>query len=93
MLNKGTGPLRKRFGIVYVTDTGYINRSYLAKMKAKDIYLIESNHDEKMLMEGPYPYYLKQRVISDRGHLSNKTTAKYLENLVQAPWHKPNKLV
>ena len=28
-------------------------------------------------MEGPYPYYLKQRVISDRGHLSNKTTAKY----------------
>ena len=51
-------------------------------MKAKDIYLIESNHDEKMLMEGPYPYYLKQRVISDRGHLSNKTTAKYLENLV-----------
>ena len=68
--------------LVYVTDTGYINRNYLTKMKAKDIYLIESNHDEKMLMEGPYPYYLKQRVISDRGHLSNKTTAKYLENLV-----------
>lgn len=68
--------------LVYVTDTGYINRKYLAKMKKKDIYLIESNHDEKMLMEGPYPYYLKQRVISDRGHLSNKTTAKYLENLV-----------
>ncbi len=68
--------------LVYVTDTGYINRKYLAKMKKKDIYLIESNHDEKMLMEGPYPYYLKQRVISDKGHLSNKTTAKYLENLV-----------
>ena len=68
--------------LVYVTDTGYINRKYLMKMKEKDIYLIESNHDEKMLMEGPYPYYLKQRVISDRGHLSNKTTAKYLESLV-----------
>ena len=51
-------------------------------MRKKDIYLIESNHDEKMLMEGPYPYYLKQRVISDVGHLSNKTTAKYLENLI-----------
>lgn len=68
--------------LVYVTDTGYINRKFLTKMKEKDIYLIESNYDEKMLMEGPYPYYLKQRVISDRGHLSNKTTAKYLENLV-----------
>lgn len=68
--------------LVYVTDTGYINRKYLAKMKEKDIYLIESNHDEKMLMEGPYPYYLKQRVISDKGHLSNKTTAKYLSSLV-----------
>ncbi len=69
-------------GLVYVTDTGYINRKYLEKMRKKDIYLIESNHDEKMLMEGPYPYYLKQRVISDVGHLSNKTTAKYLENLI-----------
>lgn len=68
--------------LVYVTDTGYINRKYLSKMKGKNIYLIESNHDEKMLMEGPYPYYLKQRVISDRGHLSNKTTAKYLESLI-----------
>jgi len=68
--------------LVYVTDTGYINRKFLTKMKEKDIYLMESNHDEKMLMEGPYPYYLKQRVISDRGHLSNKTTAKYLESLV-----------
>lgn len=68
--------------LVYVTDTGYINRKFLARMQKKDIYLIESNHDEKMLMEGPYPYYLKQRVISDRGHLSNKTTARYLEKLV-----------
>ena len=39
--------------LVYVTDTGYINRKYLSKMKGKNIYLIESNHDEKMLMEGP----------------------------------------
>ncbi len=68
--------------LVYVTDTGYINRKYLEKMKSKEIYLLESNHDEKMLMEGPYPYYLKQRVLSDKGHLSNHTTAKYLEKLI-----------
>ena len=70
--------------IVYVTDTGYINRKYLAKMVGKNAYLIESNHDEKMLMDGPYPRYLKERVISDRGHLSNKTTAKYLKKIVNS---------
>lgn len=66
--------------MVYVTDTGYINRKYLEKMKEKDLYMIESNHDEQMLMDGPYPRFLKERVISDRGHLSNRTTAKYLKN-------------
>lgn len=68
--------------IVYVTDTGYINRKYLSKMTQKDAYVIESNHDEVMLMDGPYPRFLKERVISDKGHLSNKTTAKYLKKIV-----------
>ncbi len=68
--------------IVYVTDTGYINSKTLKLLKDKDLYVIESNHDEKMLMEGPYPYILKQRVISDKGHLSNSTTANYLVDLV-----------
>ena len=68
--------------LVYVTDTGYINRKYLAKMFEKDAYIIESNHDEVMLMDGPYPRFLKERVISDQGHLSNKTTSKYLKKIV-----------
>lgn len=68
--------------LVYVTDTGYINRKYLKKISNKSVYIMESNHDEEMLMEGPYPYYLKQRVISDSGHLSNKTAAKYLSTAV-----------
>ncbi len=68
--------------LVYVTDTGYINRKYLAKMTEKDIYIIEANHDEVMLMDGPYPRFLKERVISDKGHLSNKTTAKYLKKII-----------
>ena len=65
-----------------MTDTGYINRKYLAKMVGKDAYIIESNHDEVMLMDGPYPRFLKERVISDKGHLSNKTTAKYLKKII-----------
>ena len=68
--------------IVYVTDTGYINRKYLKKMENKDLYLIESNHDEIMLMDGPYPRFLKERVISDKGHLSNTTTSKYLSKII-----------
>ena len=68
--------------LVYITDTGYINRKILSRIENKDIYLIESNHDEIMLMDGPYPRFLKERVISDKGHLSNKTTAKYLSKLV-----------
>ncbi len=68
--------------LVYVTDTGYINRKYLNKMVNKDMYIIESNHDEIMLMDGPYPRFLKERVISDKGHLSNKTTAGYLRKII-----------
>ncbi len=68
--------------IVYVTDTGYINRKYFEKLKNHSLYIIESNHDEKMLMEGPYPYILKHRVIGDKGHLSNNTTAKLLTEFV-----------
>lgn len=68
--------------IVHITDTGYINRKYLERIKNKNIYYIESNHDEEMLMNGPYPHTLKQRILSDEGHLSNKTTAGYLKNVV-----------
>lgn len=68
--------------LLYITDTGYINNKYFEMFKNLDAYILESNHDEKMLMDGPYPYYLKQRVISDYGHLSNKACAKYLKNFV-----------
>ena len=70
--------------LVYVTDTGYINRKVLNKMIDKNAYIIESNHDEVMLMDGPYPRFLKERVISDRGHLSNKTTSLYLKKIIGA---------
>ena len=64
--------------ISYITDTGYINRKYKEKLSNKDIYIMESNHDVKMLQEGKYPYHLKQRILSDRGHLSNEMSSKYL---------------
>lgn len=68
--------------LVYITDTGYINRKYFDLTANKDMYVIESNHDEEMLENGPYPYFLRQRVISDRGHLSNMQASKYLKKVI-----------
>lgn len=68
--------------LVYITDTGYINRKYKEKLSNKNIYIMESNHDIKMLQEGKYPYHLKQRILSDRGHLSNEMSSKYLSEFI-----------
>lgn len=68
--------------LVYITDTGYLNKRCFSKIKNKDIYIIESNHDEVMLMNGPYPFVLKQRILGDKGHLSNEATANILLKLV-----------
>lgn len=68
---------------VYVTDTGYINAKNFSRISNKDIYIFESNHDVEMLMNNEhYPYYTKQRILSDKGHLSNKDSAYYLSKFV-----------
>lgn len=64
--------------IVYITDTGYINQRYFDLLKNKDAYVFESNHDVEMLTNGKYPFELRQRILSDKGHLSNYDSAKYL---------------
>jgi len=69
--------------VVYVTDTGYINSKYFDMLSNKDLYVFESNHDVQLLMDNPnYPYQTKQRILSDKGHLSNKDSAYYLSKLV-----------
>lgn len=68
--------------ISYITDTGYINRKYKDKLTNKNLYIMESNHDIKMLQDGKYPYHLKQRVLSDTGHLSNEMCSKYLKEYI-----------
>ena len=68
--------------IVYITDTGYINKKYYDKLTNRNIYLIEANHDVEMLMNGPYPYYLKQRVVGDYGHLSNEACGRFLKKCI-----------
>lgn len=68
--------------IVYITDTGYINVKNHNRLKNKNIYIMESNHDVNMLMKGKYPYHIKMRILGDRGHLSNKDSANYLANFI-----------
>ena len=68
--------------LIYITDTGYIKQKYLKKYQNKDIYIIESNYDDNMIIEGTYPFYLKQRIRSDKGHLSNKNASNYISKLL-----------
>jgi len=58
------------------TDLGYVSKDAFARLSGCDSVIIESNHDKKMLREGGYPYELKKRIMSDRGHLSNEDCAR-----------------
>ena len=68
--------------IVYITDTGYINKKYFDILKNKDLYIMESNHDVEMLTNGKYPFNIRQRILSDKGHLSNYDSSKYLSSFI-----------
>jgi phosphoribosyl 1,2-cyclic phosphodiesterase len=60
------------------TDLGYVPPNVKAALKRIDVLLLESNHDLEMLRDGPYPWAVKQRVLSRVGHLSNDATAQFL---------------
>jgi phosphoribosyl 1,2-cyclic phosphodiesterase len=62
------------------TDLGYIPPNVKAQLTGVDLLLLESNHDLEMLRDGPYPWSVKQRVLSRVGHLSNAAAAEFLEN-------------
>jgi hypothetical protein len=60
------------------TDLGYMPPNVKSALKRIDVLLLESNHDLEMLRDGPYPWAVKQRVLSRVGHLSNHATAEFL---------------
>ncbi|HHT50083.1 MAG TPA: MBL fold metallo-hydrolase [Eubacteriaceae bacterium] len=65
------------------TDLGYIDSMILEKLYGADMVILEANHDVNMLTIGPYPYFLKRRVLSELGHLSNDSAGKALVKLVE----------
>lgn len=68
--------------LVYITDTGYINKKYFDVLCNKSIYIMESNHDVEMLNNSSYPFMTRKRILSDKGHLSNYDSAKYLSSFI-----------
>ncbi len=65
--------------IGFATDLGYMPANARQALRRCDVLLLESNHDTEMLRDGPYPWSVKQRVMSRVGHLSNEATAEFLE--------------
>lgn len=68
--------------IVYITDTGYINNKYFNILSNRNLYIMESNYDAEMLNSGPYAFSLRQRILGDKGHLSNYDSALYLSKFI-----------
>ncbi|MBJ8325895.1 MBL fold metallo-hydrolase [Streptococcus pacificus] len=74
---------------VLLTDTGYVSDRLAGLIKNADGYLIESNHDVDILRSGKYPWRLKQRILSDEGHLSNDDSA---ETMIRTLGNKTKKI-
>lgn len=68
--------------VAVATDMGCITEEVVEALRGVQALLIEANHDVNMLQVGPYPYYLKRRILGNRGHLSNETCGKLLNHIV-----------
>ena len=70
--------------LAVLTDTGFVTDEAHDAALGADMLLLESNHDVVMLKNGGYPYYLKQRILSEYGHLSNDAAAEFAIECVRA---------
>ena len=68
--------------VAVVTDLGHYDQYVIDHLQGLDALLLEANHDVRMLESGPYPYRLKQRILSDYGHLSNDNAGKLLNYIL-----------
>lgn len=66
------------------TDLGFVPPGVFENLRDVNLAVIESNYDPAMLKDGPYPYYLKRRIASDRGHLSNIQCSDAVIRLIEA---------
>jgi len=64
--------------VAVATDLGHYDQYIINHLQGLDALLLESNHDVNMLQAGPYPYFLKRRIMGDYGHLSNESAGRLL---------------
>ena len=69
----------------YLTDCGYITKECEQAVEGSRTLILEANHDETLLRNGPYPKYLQDRIAGQGGHLSNTTAGKFLAKLDSRP--------
>ncbi len=67
-----------------LTDTGYVTDEAADALLGVDLAVLEANHDIETLRSGPYPYYLKQRILGPQGHLSNVDAARFAAALAES---------
>ena len=67
-----------------LTDTGYVTEEAADALEGVDLAVLEANHDIETLRSGPYPYYLKQRILGAQGHLSNADAAQFAAVLAES---------
>jgi phosphoribosyl 1,2-cyclic phosphodiesterase len=79
--------------ISIVTDTGFIGEEMMEEIIQADLLILEANHDVDMLKIGRYPWFLKKRILGDKGHLSNESAARALVRLLSEKGKKRNILL
>jgi phosphoribosyl 1,2-cyclic phosphodiesterase len=71
-------------GVGILTDTGYVTDEAASILPGVDLAVLEANHEVETLRSGPYPYYLKERVLGSQGHLCNEDAARFAVVLAAA---------
>ena len=75
-------PSKRSVGVC--TDTGYITENARETLLGSDLVFLESNHEITLLQNGNYPYHLKKRILSDKGHLSNTSSNEFAKELAKS---------
>lgn len=79
---------KEQKAMAVITDLGKYDHYIVDKLQGLDVLLLEANHDIHMLQVGVYPYYLKQRILGDKGHLSNELSGQLLGEVLHDHFRK-----
>ncbi len=79
---------KEQKSMAVITDLGKYDAAIVDRLQGLDVLFLEANHDVHMLQVGAYPYYLKQRILGERGHLSNELSGQLLGEVLHDRFRK-----